>query len=67
MAIINKGKEFKGMGPGLKSPDPKPSEPLTKDEIGFILEKLKTADFKGAEFESFYFLWVKLSKMLEEK
>ena len=33
----------------------------------FILEKLKTADFKGAEFESFYFLWVKLSKMLEEK
>jgi len=65
MAIINKGKEFKGMGP--VNPDPKPSEPLTKDEIGFILEKLKTADFKGAEFEGFYYLWVKLSKMLEEK
>jgi len=65
MAIINKGKEFKGMGP--VNPDPKPPGPLTKDEIGFILEKLKTSDFKGAEFESFYFLWVKLSKMLEEK
>lgn len=65
MAIITKGKEFKGIGPGPKNPDPKPSESLTKDEITFILEKLKTSDFKGAEFESFYFLWVKLTKMLE--
>jgi len=65
MGIINKGKELKGMGP--VNPDPKPSDSLTKDEVGFILEKLKTADFKGSEFESFYFLWVKLSKILEEK
>lgn len=40
---------------------------LTKAELTFILSKLKSATYKGSEFETFYAVWVKLSTILEKK
>lgn len=40
---------------------------LTKSELTFILNKLKSATYKGSEFETFYAVWVKLSTLLEKK
>jgi len=40
---------------------------ITKSELSFILTKLKGAQYLGSEFETFYAVWVKLSKLLEEK
>lgn len=40
---------------------------LTKSELTFILSKLKSATYKGSEFETFYAVWVKLSTLLEKK
>ena len=39
---------------------------LTADELKFILTKLRTATYTGNEFETFYLIWVKLSKALEK-
>lgn len=39
---------------------------LSDQEIDFILTKLRTADFKGTEFEMFYNIWVKLSSFKEK-
>jgi phosphoribosylformylglycinamidine (FGAM) synthase-like enzyme len=33
---------------------------LTDQELNFILAKLRTATYTGAEFEMFYNVWVKL-------
>jgi len=38
---------------------------LTVKNLEFILSKLKTAQFRGSEFEHFYTVWVKLSSKLE--
>ena len=40
---------------------------LTKKEIQFLLNKMKTAQFIGAEFEQFFSVFTKLSKQLENK
>ena len=40
---------------------------LTKKEIQFLLSKMKTAQFIGAEFEQFFSIFTKLSKQLENK
>ena len=40
---------------------------LSAGELSFILSKLKSAQYLGSEFETFYSVWVKLSKLLEEK
>jgi hypothetical protein len=40
---------------------------ITESELTFILTKLKSAQYLGSEFETFYSVWVKLSKILEEK
>lgn len=39
---------------------------LTKKEIQFLLAKMKTAQFTGAEFEQFYSIFTKLSKQLKK-
>ena len=41
-------------------------EQITITEIDFILSKLRTATFKGEEFETFYNVWVKLSNIKSE-
>lgn len=42
------------------------SPELTKKEIQFLLDKMKTAQFIGAEFEQFYSIFTKLSKQLKK-
>lgn len=51
----------------IKKPTPPPvdEQPLTKEELEFILVKLKTATYKGDEFEMYYNVWVKVLKALE--
>ena len=56
MGIIDKG-----------GTDPTPQQlDLTADELKFVLTKLRTATYTGNEFETFYLIWVKLSKALEK-
>ncbi len=40
---------------------------LSKDEIEFLLSKMKTAQYSGAEFEQFYSIYKKLSNQLNGK
>lgn len=56
MGIIDKG---------VTNPAPQQLD-LTADELKFILTKLRTATYTGNEFETFYLVWVKLSKALEK-
>lgn len=37
---------------------------LTREELKFILAKLRTADYKGNEFEMFYQVFVKIQEKL---
>lgn len=39
---------------------------FSKKEIEFLLAKLRTATYKGDEFEAFYNIWVKLTNELEK-
>ena len=39
---------------------------FSKKEIEFLLAKLRTATYKGDEFEAFSNIWVKLSNELEK-
>jgi len=39
---------------------------FSKKEIEFLLAKLRTATYKGDEFEAFYNIWVKLSNELKK-
>ena len=39
---------------------------LTSEELDFILKKLRSADYKGHEFETFFKIWTKISKILQE-
>lgn len=43
------------------------NETFTKDELQFLLTKLRTADYKGSEFERFYNIYVKLQNLLDNK
>ena len=40
-------------------------ENLTAEELKFLLSKLRTATYTGHEFETFYNIWVKITKELE--
>jgi len=47
-------------------PTPKQEvENLTAEELKFLLSKLRTATYTGHEFETFYNIWVKVTKELE--
>lgn len=39
---------------------------LTKKELEFILVKLRTATYKGDEFETFYNVWVKITDQIDK-
>lgn len=41
-------------------------EGLTQKEIEFLLTKLRTADYKGTEFEMFFTVFKKLSDGLDK-
>lgn len=38
---------------------------LTSEELDFILKKLRSADYKGHEFETFFKIWTKVSTILQ--
>ena len=38
---------------------------FTAEELKFLLSKLRSATYTGHEFETFYNIWVKISKELE--
>jgi len=46
--------------------NPKGNE-LSRKEIEFLLHKMKTAQFTGAEFEQFFTVYSKLSNQLKTK
>jgi lipopolysaccharide biosynthesis protein len=39
---------------------------LSKKELEFILVKLRTATYKGDEFETFYNVWVKITDEIDK-
>ena len=39
---------------------------LTADELTFILTKLRTAEYKGVEFETFYNVYSKIQNRLDK-
>lgn len=49
-------------------PQPKQEEveSFTAEELKFLLSKLRSATYLGHEFETFYNIWVKISKELEK-
>lgn len=51
---------------GGKTGKTEPQSGFTKKEIEFLLAKLRTATYKGDEFEAFYNIWVKLTNELEK-
>lgn len=47
---------------------PKPADvELTQDELRFILAKLRLAEYKGTEFESFYNVYTKIQDRLDSQ
>ena len=40
---------------------------LTSEELQFILTKLRSATYKGEEFETFYTVWMKLVTEIETR
>lgn len=55
MGLLSKGKQE------VKQEEPS----LTSQEIEFLLVKMRSADYKGEEFEMFYKIYLKLAKELE--
>ena len=41
------------------------SNSFTAEEYKFLLSKLRSATYTGHEFETFYNIWVKITKELE--
>jgi hypothetical protein len=41
-------------------------EGFTAEELKFLLLKLRSATYTGHEFETFYNIWVKVTKELEK-
>lgn len=50
------------------TPQPKQEEvnSFTAEECKFLLLKLRSATYTGHEFETFYNIWVKITKELEK-
>lgn len=55
MGILTKGRPAKG---------PQDKE-FKKNELEFLLAKLRTATYKGEEFEMFYNVWVKITDLID--
>lgn len=41
------------------------SQELTKRELEFLLAKMRSATYKGDEFETFYNVWVKITDKID--
>jgi hypothetical protein len=66
MAIIPKGKVIQGEEARAKITEEIITKTsLTPKELEFILTKLKDANYRGHEFETFYAVWVKVSTMIK--
>jgi hypothetical protein len=57
-------KVIMGLIDKINPPKPKEVESFTVEELKFLLTKLRTATYTGHEFETFYNIWVKISKEL---
>ena len=40
---------------------------FTKEELKFLLTKLRTAEYKGLEFEAFYNVYTKIQDQLDKE
>lgn len=56
MGILTKGRPPRG------SQD----KEFKKNELEFLLAKLRTATYKGEEFEMFYNVWVKITDLIDK-
>ena len=67
MGLIDKVKSFNRVSSNLdqKLTNAENRLELTSDEIKFILTKLRTADYKGVEFEKFFTVYSKLQDNLD--
>lgn len=67
MGLIDKVKSFNRVSSNLdqKLTNAENRLELTPDEIKFILTKLRTADYKGVEFEKFFTVYSKLQDNLD--
>jgi hypothetical protein len=59
-------KKFMGLAGKKNVEKPAPTGNLTKAEIEFVLKKLRTADYKGSEFETFFNVFNKLTQELQK-
>jgi|TARA_B110000305_G_C19233919_1_gene536556 hypothetical protein len=67
MPVIPKGKVIQGEEARAKvTEEILTKSSLNKNELNFILTKLKDATYKGHEFETFYAVWVKVSTLLKK-
>ena len=57
MGLLDKGR-------GKPAPN---STDLNDDELKFILAKLRTAEYKGVEFETFYNVYTKIQDQLDKQ
>ena len=55
-----------GLAKKTKVVEQKTSNKLTQGEIEFILTKLRSADYKGSEFEMFFNVFNKLTQELQK-
>lgn len=49
----------------MKAPGKVASSELSKKELEFLLAKMRSATYRGDEFETFYNVWVKISDKID--
>ena len=54
-----------GILTGGRNKKPTSQTQFTKKELDFILAKLRTAQYRGDEFEMFYNVWVKVNNNID--
>lgn len=70
MAIKTLGRVITTNQPDKTTPvdtPPPPTSDFTENELGFILTKLRSANYTGAEFDMFYTVWMKLVNLQPKK
>lgn len=49
----------------MKQPAKAASSELNKKELEFLLAKMRSATYRGDEFETFYNVWVKITDKID--
>ena len=49
----------------MKQPTKAASSELSKKELEFLLAKMRSATYRGEEFETFYNVWVKITDKID--